>query len=959
MRVTRAAVCLLTTALATSTLLLVASPAHATGDDVLLPVRPQRHGFAVVSGASPHYLLRMRPYQDAAVAYGAQVVRISDGAVTADAIPVPADPSQLFLSGDDVVEVTTRTVQGHSAVTLKLTAADTGASDGTFDLQPDEGLVSARPTWALTSTYVRNTNGLDERALRIRHRDGTAVDLPGRYGTGSLVDVPGDDRHAFVRTADNDLWDVDGLAGTITRVASPLSYERVLVGPTRVFFRGDESAGHVPLSWVDRDGGGSGSVDLATSDVSDNPTLLPFGDGVAFTRGIPDQRDLVLRPVDLTDGTLGPQVGSSPVYSVVPTGDGRLALGLGGDPAGRFAVADASTGVQVVASLSPAPVGYGGLRLDGGVARVTGEAGASERAAADGSGSWVVDATPATTAGSTSLQSLVDADGYATGSWRLRWPGGSRDLAAYGSSVPTLGHGGDLVGLSVPGPNGPVYQVQRATTGDVVSSTPQQVGADGARVWSWDPTGHAFVGTDVDTGDVRRATGTGADPQCGVRVRDVRGRFLMYDCGGDLSTVVDLDGVLPPFTVWRDVHVTAGPLLGNGFVAWPELVSDVLHLKVADLGAGRETRDLGAIQLDWPRGSTFAVDEAGSSRVALVAQDQRAHVRQLLWLTAAPDAQPDVLAPEVTASSSPNTLQRADSPVSSTFSWTYADRGPQWGATAGIASYDVRTRPWTPTQGGSWTTETGRTTATVTRALSPGQGVCVASRAHDALENVSAWTAEACSYADGTAPTLGATSLPTLWARSLGGAVTYAWSGGDDTGAPTYVAEYQVARASGRLGSWTTWMGPTSAQSGVARIGPGEEWCFRVRPLDQVGHTGATSAASCTTGALDDRKLGVRHAVRKTSSKALGGTYTELRGKGATAVSATQAGRTVGVWALFGPGQGSADVLVGSRVVGRLTLAASSTRSALRTFTVPAAGKVTVRSRGTKPVRVDGLSIIR
>ena len=70
MRVSRAAVGLLTSALAASGLLLVPVPAHAVGDDVVLPVRPQRHGVATVSGASPHYLLRMRPYQDAPVAYG-------------------------------------------------------------------------------------------------------------------------------------------------------------------------------------------------------------------------------------------------------------------------------------------------------------------------------------------------------------------------------------------------------------------------------------------------------------------------------------------------------------------------------------------------------------------------------------------------------------------------------------------------------------------------------------------------------------------------------------------------------------------------------------------------------------------------------------------------------------------------------------------------------------------------
>lgn len=965
MRVSRAAVGLLTSALAASGLLLVPVPAHAVGEDVVLPVRPQRHGVATVSGASPHYLLRMRPYQDAPVAYGAQVVRISDGKVTADALPVPADTSKVFLSGDDLVEVTTRVVQDHSAITLRLTSADTGESDGTLDLPVGEGLVSARPTWALTSTYVRNTNGLDEVALRIRHEDGTAVDLPGRYGSSSVTDLPGDDRHAFVRTPTNEVWDVDGIAGTISRVPTPLSYERVFVGPSRVFFRGNDTGGHVRLSWVDREGDGSGYVDLAAAEVSDNPTLLPFGDGVAFTREIPGQRDLVLRPVSLTDGTLGAQV-ASPVYSVVPTGDGHLALGLDGDPAGRFAVADAAGEVRVVATLSPAPVGYDGLRLDGDTARVIAAGGASERTASDGTDGWTPDESPATTAGTTSLAALLTPDGYRSGDWRLRWPEGSRDVTAYGTSTPTLGHGGLLVGLTVPISGGSAYQVQRVSTGEVVSTTPLQVGLEGARVWTWDATGHAFVGTDVDTGDVRRAAATGADPRCGVRVRDVRGRFLMYDCGGDLTTVVDLEGVLPVFTVWRDVHVTTSTLLGNGFVAWAEFVGDfyegdVPHLKVADLGAGQEIRDLGALQHDWPGGSTYAVDEAGTPRVAFVAKDRRAHVQRLPWLTEAPQAELDVLAPEVTASSSPNTLQAADTPVASTFSWTYADRGPRWGKTAGLASYDVRTRPWTPGQGaGTWTTETGLPSATVNRTLTAGQGVCVASRAHDALGNTSDWTVDACSYADGTGPALGATSLPTLWAPSLGGAVTYGWSGSDDAGNPSYVTEYQVARASGRLGAWTTLTGPTSAQSSTVRVGSGEEWCFRVRALDAVGHVSATSAASCTTGALDDRKFTVRHGVRRTSSRAIGRTYTELRAKGATAVSsAAQSGRTLGVWALAGPGQGSADVLVGTRVVGRVSLASTTTKVVLKTLPMPVSGRVTLRSRSSKPVRLDAISVVR
>lgn len=965
MRATRAAVALLTSALASSGLLLLPVPAQAVGDDVVLPVRPQRHGVGIVSGASPHYLLRLRHYQDASVSYGAQVVRISDGAVTADALPVPADASKVFLSGDDLVEVTTRVVQDRSAVTLRLTSADTGASDGTLDLAPDEGLVSARPTWAVTSTYVRNTNGLDEVALRIRHKDGTAVDLPGRYGTSSVTDVPGDDRHAFVRTPGNEVWDVDGAAGTISRVPTPLSYERVVVGPTRVFFRGNDTGGQVRLSWVDREGGATGQVDLATADVGDDPTLLPYGDSVAFTREIPNQRDLVLRPVSLADGSLGAQV-ASPLYSVTPTGDGRLALGLDGDPAGRFAVADAATGVRVVAALSPAPVGYGGLRLDGDTARVTAAGDASERTASDGTDGWTPDESPATSAGTTSLAALLTPDGYPSGSWRLRWPDGSRDVTAYGTSTPTLGHGGVLVGLTVPVSGGSAYQVQLVTTGEVVSTTPVQVGLEGTRVWTWDATGHAFVGTDVDTGDVRRAAGTGANPACGVRVRDVRGRFLMYDCGGDLTTVVDLEGVLPVFTVWRDVHVRTSTLLGNGFVAWAEFVGDfyeggVLHLKVADLGAGRENRDLGALQHDWPGGSTFAVDEAGTPRVALVAADQRAHVQRLSWLTEAPQAEPDVLAPEVIASSSPNTLQAADTPVASTFSWTYRDRGPRWGTTAGLASYDVRTRPWTPGQGaGTWTTETGLPSARVNRTLTAGQGLCVAARARDADGNTSDWTADACTYADGTGPALGATSLPTLWAPSLGGSVTYGWAGSDDAGSPAYVAEYQVARASGRLGAWTTLSGPTSALSSTMRVGSGEEWCLRVRALDAVGHVSATSAASCTTGALDDRSFTVRHGVRRTSSRAIGRTYSELRAKGATAVSsAAQSGRTLGVWALAGPGQGSADVLVGSRVVGRVSLASTTTRAVLRTLPMPVGGRVTLRSRSSKPVRLDAISVVR
>ncbi len=122
------------------------------------------------------------------------------------------------------------------------------------------------------------------------------------------------------------------------------------------------------------------------------------------------------------------------------------------------------------------------------------------------------------------------------------------------------------------------------------------------------------------------------------------------------------------------------------------------------------------------------------------------------------------------------------------------------------------------------------------------------------------------------------------------------------------------------------------------------------------------SPGGCTALPTDDRSLTRKGSTSLAkSSLAVSGTYTKLAKKGSSVTLAKPAGRKVGVWLLRGPGQGTANVYAGTRLIGRVSGAASKNVRAL-TVLAPArgfTGAVRIVQAGTKPVKVDGVAVLR
>jgi len=72
-----------------------------------------------------------------------------------------------------------------------------------------------------------------------------------------------------------------------------------------------------------------------------------------------------------------------------------------------------------------------------------------------------------------------------------------------------------------------------------------------------------------------------------------------------------------------------------------------------------------------------------------------------------------------------------------------------------------------------------------------------------------------------------------------------------------------------------------------------------------------------------------------------------------------QAGKTIALWVLTGPGQGIADVYVGGTRAGSVKLSAKSTGLRVVTVRMPHHGRIKIVERNRRPVGVDAIAIER
>jgi len=249
--------------------------------------------------------------------------------------------------------------------------------------------------------------------------------------------------------------------------------------------------------------------------------------------------------------------------------------------------------------------------------------------------------------------------------------------------------------------------------------------------------------------------------------------------------------------------------------------------------------------------------------------------------------------------------------------------------------------------------------------------VAIAARATDGAGNV-ATSPSINVMVSNAAPNTGDTTAPAVSLKSLPLAVTaatakLAWTGTDaGSGLASYDVRYRRAAYNGTFGSWTapsSWQA-TTASSAVLALTKGYDYCVQVRARDKAGNVSGWSATRCVTRALDDRALAKSSGwTRKTGKGYYLNTFTvTTRAKAALTRTGARVDR-VGIIATKCKGCGTVGVYVGKKLIGKINLAAKTTRKqqlillprfAYRT------GMISIKVlTGGKTVQIDGLIACR
>jgi hypothetical protein len=860
---------------------------------------------------------------------------------------------------------------------VEVTNVETGETR-TTPVGSGQNLVRGDEDWVLVRSYEDGSSG---HRLKLVRPDGSTTSVSGPVVQPNVRYVGGDAHHAYLRDTDNNgpnVFHVDVDTATVTLVPEPADgWGAVYVTPHRVISRTPADGGSVQrFSWWSRTSADGGVVEAATPAASSADKWFPFGDRMLLMDGTSSSEPRhTLLPVDFTDGGYDEAVATD-VTDVQDLGDGRLALAVADRPTGSVAVlADDGAGPRHVTDLPQVARRAVHPELNGDWVYSTfeGPGPTPQVTRSDGSGGWQEDVTPFTTAGDVTLTtSPPDADGHYVS--RLTWPEGSRELH---DVTPVLGHGGLLVGVPVTRDGVERWEIQDVRTGDVVRDLPRDpsepIAIDRRRVWfvpDWDGVMTGFDTTGAHP-DMRVRTGKLCFPDDHLdRYFDVRGRFALYTCEGWRFFVSDIHEVVPTWVVTTPQYVA--PELGDGFLLAPRIVTEPdgytrsVVLDAWELVAGRTRRTYGPLWgVAYRQSVSFDVDEADTRRALYVDRFGQPRMVDLSWVRQAPSTRPDETAPTLTSGPDVPQLVAGSDLRSYTWSWTYRDDGSEFEPASGVDSYDVRVRTQTGRDTyGTWTRPEswqGMSTASVSHSVAPGSGECLAARARDKAGNVSGWSAQRCAFVDGGAPLLEGRAGPRVLTYT-NGAFAFRYGASDDYEVASYDISYRVAKPGElKYGTWRTTRQATETDL-LVYVRPGSDWCFRFRARDTLGQVSSWSAPRCRAVPVDDADYSrARAAFRGQSKKAIEHTYTELNLPGAYITFRRQAGRAVVLSVLRGPGQGSADVFFADRLLGRIRLAAPTTRRVFVTLRLPsrATGTVRVVEVGKRPVRVDAIAMLR
>ncbi len=959
----RVASALLSAALAVTLLTPVAAqasdpPPESSTSTVLPPYWTTRLPARQLVTVSDQYAMHRRVWNQNGGYAGFPIVRLSDGAVVSSyhSSDFPgANFNLMRLDGDALL------VQYPAGTTdngrVDVVDPETFKVRGELVVPSDESHLAAGADWLLT--LWRNPSGTLIARLHFLDRPTIDVTIPDSAITGSsrLVGRIGD----VVYLAQNStLAALDLVTGAVTRLVGPNATEiypygfwngPFVDGDRAVQLETDWTARTVSANWYDAETWTEHQTALGSMD---GGGYYPFGDDLLRTTG-PSDGPYTLSRVDLDTGTSTSLPGQ--LIDAKPDGAGGLVVTQDDDPDDYLGViADDGTGVRRVATLSRVPYYMEDVHLDRG--SVSAVAGINEQIAvgttADGTSPWTEQAHAFTTAGDARLERIPDPTTYSSSHWQLSWPGGSRTIDAYRVR---LGHGGELAIIG----NGTVQRVRPASDGSVDVSSPvpgTTAAADGSWVWFAPGADHLVHGFDAD--DPRRTREVDAGVSCASSTVDVRGDFMLLACSTKgYSYVVDLTGKLPTWRVPVSSTQPSMPRLGDGFLvynyfnAWTPERDAFTGLRVADLTAQHRITSIRDVATD----GRYVADDADSHRIAYVNSSGLATVRDL--------TRPDATAPVPGPGGLDTPAAVASTvPVAAAYGQTWGDASYGIESSSGTATVDVRTR--TRTVGSDWsdwtTAPQDGDTASATVDVEPGHGVCFSSRGVDRAGNTSDWSAPRCTTVDGAGPTNGRLSHPGRFALpDDNGRISFGYGATDDFGIASYDVQTRRAKPGHLLGGWVDRRTATTATRLSVPAPAGSEWCARFRARDLAGNVSSWSGARCTSVILDDRALAAwGPTARKTSSLALAHTVTVLRRKGAGAEGpGTQRGRTLAVWVLRGPGQGTMVVRVGDRRLARLATAAPTWRRTRVLLPMKRSGPVRFSAAGGGPVRVDAFTVER
>lgn len=931
-------------------------------------------------GGSPGYVMHDRHQSAEGDPTVLTVVRTNDGTV-ARTFALGQRDSHPHLTGSSFVE---EHFAGWSGPVdgVEVTNVETGQTQ-TIPVSTGQNLVRADENWALVRTY--ESSGY---RLQLVRPGGAVTSVTGPLVLADVQYVGGDAHNAYLRDTDAALttmhvYHVDVDAATVTLLPEPSDgWGSVSITPDRVISRmsATDVATGDPVqrfSWSSRTSADSGVVEAPTPPDNGADQWVPFGDRLLLIDGPSSQVRHQLLPVNFTDGGYDPAIATE-VADVQDLGDGRLALALADRPTGSIAVlADDGSGPQHVADLPQIARHAAKPELNGAWVYSTfdGTDTTPKITPSDAGGEWQQDVTPYTTAGDVTLTtSAPDADGHYVS--QLTWPGGSRQLA---DVIPMLGHGGLLVGVPLTRDNAARWEIQEVRTGNVVADLPRDpatpIAIDESWVWSMPDESGVMTGLDTSGAhaDMRVRTGTSCwPPDYGDRSFDVRGRYAMYTCSQQARFyVADTHEVVPWWSVTAPPQVV--PKLGDGFLVAPRLVTAADGLTTTavldawDLTAQHTMHTYGPLRgASDKRLLSFDVDEGDTSRALYVDPLGQPRMVDLSWAGTAPSVRPDTTTPALASEPDVPALVAGSAPRSFTWSWTYEDTGSEFEPASGMATYDVRVRDQTgPRTYGTWTLPAawqGMSTATATRSVDPGSGRCLAARARDKAGNVTPWSSPRCTFLDAGAPHLDPGAAAPRVLRYTSGGLSFRYGASDDYQVGSYDVAYRVARrGDARYGPWQTTARTTQRRLHVD-VRPGSDWCFRFRARDTLGQVSSWSTPRCRAAPVDDTGyFRVGDAVGRTSTLAIEHTYTQLTSPRAYVTFRHQAGRKLVLSVLRGPNQGAADVFLAGTRLGRIHLAARTTRRAFVTLALPRrmTGTARVVEVGRRPVRVDAIAMLR